>query len=160
MSLARKLEENEKIKNKISARLCRDFGDLISPDYIRECLPDIYKEKSKARNRYNRLAGFSPAKITKYDDKLIEKEVEKGEAGYIANIYMILSKGPIQELAELEDNQQESQNHIYRLEQRLRESEFQLIDLKQQVQTKGQQTISIPTIIWRQLQSMGSSGTI
>jgi len=137
--LARKLEENEKIKNKICAHLCRDFGDLISPDYIRECVPDIYKEKSKARDHYNRLAGFSPAKITKYDNMLIEKDVEKREAMCHADLYHDLYKGLMPELTELED---------------------QLIELKQQqVQTKGQQTIAIPTIIWRRLRAVGSSGT-
>lgn len=110
--LARKLEENEKIKNKISARLCQDFGDMISPDYIRECLPDIYKEKSKVRNRYNRLAGYSPAKTTRYDNKLIEKEIEVKEAKSLATIYMAFCKGVIQELVELEENHQECQNHM------------------------------------------------
>lgn len=145
--LARKLEQNEKIKNKICARLYQGFGDLISLDYIRECLPDIYKEKSKARNRYNGHAGFSPAKITRYDNKLIEKEIEVKEANFLAAVYKYFYKRLIQELAELEDNHQECQTHMDCMEQRLRESESQIIELmQQQEQMKGQQAIKIPTI--------------
>lgn len=134
------------------------IGDLISPDYIRECLPDIYKEKIKARSRYNRLAGFSPAKITSYDNKLIEKEIEVKEARFSAAIYLKFYKGLIQELVELEDDHQERQRHKGCMEEYLRESELQIIELmQQQEQTKGQHAIEIPTTIWRQLQSMKSS---
>lgn len=157
--LARKLEETEKIKNRISARLCQDFGDLISPDYIRECLPDIYKEKSKARSRYNRLAGFSPAKITMYNNKLIDKEIDVQDARFWAAIYLKFYKDLMQEFVELEDNHQECQYYKDCIERRLQESELQIIELmQQQEQTKGQDAIRIPTTIWRQLQSMKSSG--
>jgi hypothetical protein len=157
--LARKLEESEKIKNRISARLCQDFGDLISPDYIIECLPDIYKEKSKARSRCNRLAWFSPAKITRYDNKLIEEEIDVMKSRFYAAIYLKFNKDLVQELVELEDNHQECQYYKDCIERRLRESELQIIELmQQQEQTKGLHAIQIPTIIWRQLQSMKSSG--
>ena len=50
--LAKKLEEdNLAIKNTICSQICTDFKDLISPDYIRKCLSEEYKQKSKMRRR-------------------------------------------------------------------------------------------------------------
>src|SRR5919108_3832162 len=47
MLLAKKLEQA--IKDTICSQICTDFKDLISPDYIRKCLPEEYKQKSKMR---------------------------------------------------------------------------------------------------------------
>src|ERR671922_1536031 len=51
MLLAKKLEYNDylAIKDTICSQICTDFKDLISPDYIRKCLPEEYKQKSKMR---------------------------------------------------------------------------------------------------------------
>ncbi len=51
MLLAKKLEEDDylAIKDTICSQICTDFKDLISPDYIRKCLPEEYKQKSKMR---------------------------------------------------------------------------------------------------------------
>ena len=47
--LAKKLEDDLAIKDTICSQICTDFKDLISPDYIRKCLPEEYKQKSKMR---------------------------------------------------------------------------------------------------------------
>src|SRR5919109_2219939 len=49
MLLAKKLEQDLAIKDTICSQICTDFKDLISPDYIRKCLPEEYKQKSKMR---------------------------------------------------------------------------------------------------------------
>src|SRR5215217_8195781 len=51
MLLAKKLEDDDylTIKDTICGQICTDFKDLISPDYIRKCLPEEYKQKSKMR---------------------------------------------------------------------------------------------------------------
>ena len=49
MLLAKKLEDDLAIKDTICSQICTDFKDLISPDYIRKCLPEEYKQKSKMR---------------------------------------------------------------------------------------------------------------
>jgi hypothetical protein len=51
MLLAKKLEEDDylTIKDTICSQICTDFQDLISPDYIRKCLPEEYKQKGKMR---------------------------------------------------------------------------------------------------------------
>ena len=51
MLLAKKLEDDDylTIKDTICGQICTDFKDLISPDYIRKCLPEAYKQKSKMR---------------------------------------------------------------------------------------------------------------
>jgi hypothetical protein len=50
MLLAKKLEQdNLSIKDTICSQICTDFRDLISPDYIRKCLPEEHKQKSKMR---------------------------------------------------------------------------------------------------------------
>src|SRR5919108_2109039 len=50
MLLAKKLEDdNLTVKDTICSQICTDFKDLISPDYIRKCLPKEYKQKSKMR---------------------------------------------------------------------------------------------------------------
>ena len=50
MLLAKKLEDDYlAIKDTICSQICTDFKDLISPDYIRKCLPEEYKQKSKMR---------------------------------------------------------------------------------------------------------------
>jgi hypothetical protein len=51
MLLAKKLEQDDylTIKDTICSQICTDFKDLISPDYIRKCLPEEYKQKSKIR---------------------------------------------------------------------------------------------------------------
>src|SRR5919108_4354292 len=49
MLLAKKLEEDLTIKDTICGQICTDFKDLISPDYIRKCLPEEYKQKGKMR---------------------------------------------------------------------------------------------------------------
>jgi hypothetical protein len=51
MLLAKKLEQDLAIKDTICSQICTDFKDLISPDYIRKCLPEEYKQKSKMRRR-------------------------------------------------------------------------------------------------------------
>ena len=51
MLLAKKLEDDLAIKDTICSQICTDFKDLISPDYIRKCLPEEYKQKSKMRRR-------------------------------------------------------------------------------------------------------------
>jgi hypothetical protein len=53
MLLAKKLEDDDylTIKDTICSQICTDFKDLISPDYIRKCLPEEYKQKSKMRRR-------------------------------------------------------------------------------------------------------------
>jgi hypothetical protein len=47
--LAKKLEDDLTIKDTICSQICTDLKDLISPDYIRKCLPEEYKQKSKMR---------------------------------------------------------------------------------------------------------------
>jgi hypothetical protein len=49
MLLAKKLEYDLTIRDTICSQICTDFKDLISPDYIRKCLPEKYKQKSKMR---------------------------------------------------------------------------------------------------------------
>ncbi len=49
MLLAKKLEDDLTIKDTICSQICTDFKDLISSDYIRKCLPEEYKQKSKMR---------------------------------------------------------------------------------------------------------------
>src|ERR671922_2426409 len=49
MLLAKKLEDDLAIRDTICSQICTDFKDLISPDYIRKCLPEEYKQKSKMR---------------------------------------------------------------------------------------------------------------
>jgi hypothetical protein len=51
MLLAKKLEQDLAIKDTICSQICTVFKDLISPDYIRKCLPEEYKQKSKMRRR-------------------------------------------------------------------------------------------------------------
>ena len=51
MLLAKKLEDDLAIKHTICSQICTDFKDLISSDYIRRCLPEEYKQKSKMRRR-------------------------------------------------------------------------------------------------------------
>jgi hypothetical protein len=53
MLLAKKLEDDDylTIKDTICSQICTVFKDLISPDYIRKCLPEEYKQKSKMRRR-------------------------------------------------------------------------------------------------------------
>jgi hypothetical protein len=53
MLLAKKLEDGDYLamKDTICSQICTDFKDLISPDYIRKCLPEEYKQKSKMRRR-------------------------------------------------------------------------------------------------------------
>src|SRR5215216_8187322 len=51
MLLAKKLEDKGAIKDTICSQICTDFKDLISPDYIKKCLPEEYKQKSKMRRR-------------------------------------------------------------------------------------------------------------
>jgi hypothetical protein len=48
--LAKKLEDDLTVKDTICGQICTDFKDLISPDYIRKCLPEEYKQKSKMRS--------------------------------------------------------------------------------------------------------------
>jgi hypothetical protein len=49
MLLAKKLEDDLTIKDTICDQICTDLKDLISADYIRKCLPEEYKQKSKMR---------------------------------------------------------------------------------------------------------------
>ena len=51
MLLAKKLEDDLAIKDTICSQTCTDFKDLISPDYIRKCIPEEYKQKSKMRKK-------------------------------------------------------------------------------------------------------------
>jgi hypothetical protein len=51
MLLAKKLEQDLAIKDTICSQICANFKDLISPDYIRKCLPEEYKQKSKMRKK-------------------------------------------------------------------------------------------------------------
>src|ERR687884_762139 len=53
MLLAKKLEDDLAIRDTICSQICTDFKDLISPDYIRKCLPEEYKQKSKMRGACN-----------------------------------------------------------------------------------------------------------
>jgi myosin heavy subunit len=50
MLMVKKLEDDITIKDTICHRICTDFGDLISEQYIRRNLPDEYKCWKKRRN--------------------------------------------------------------------------------------------------------------
>jgi myosin heavy subunit len=50
MLIVKKLEDDITIKDTICHRICTDFGDLISEQYIRRNLPDEYKCWKKRRN--------------------------------------------------------------------------------------------------------------
>jgi hypothetical protein len=50
MLLAKKPEDDYlAFKHTICSQICNDFRDLISPDYVRKCLPVEHKQKSKMR---------------------------------------------------------------------------------------------------------------
>jgi hypothetical protein len=67
MLLAKKLEDDLAIKDTICSQICTDFEDLISPDYIRKCIPEEYKQKSKMRR------GACNTSIANYNHNVAEQ---------------------------------------------------------------------------------------
>src|SRR5215217_2936268 len=79
MLLAKTLEDKGAIKDTICSQICTDFKDLISPDYIRKCLPKEYKQKSKMRR------GACNTSIANEDKNIPEQTVQiltSGEETY------------------------------------------------------------------------------
>ena len=76
MLLAKKLkQDNLTIKDTICSQICTDFKDLISPDYIRKCLPKEYKQKSKMRR------GACNTSIANEDKNIPEQTVQISSTG-------------------------------------------------------------------------------
>jgi hypothetical protein len=61
MLLAKKLEDDLTIKDTICDQICTDFKDIISESYIKKCLPDEYKQKSKQRKKVEEPSANSSA---------------------------------------------------------------------------------------------------
>jgi hypothetical protein len=48
--MAKKLEEDLTLKHTVCNQICNDLGDVTSERWIRKCLPDEYKQRSKRRD--------------------------------------------------------------------------------------------------------------
>ena len=114
--LAKKLEDDLAIKDTICSQICTDFKDLISPDYIRKCLPEEYKQKSKMRR------GARNTNIANEDKNVVEQRT---------TVAVDASTG--QET--ISESESEPKQEIIKLRSRLEEKDKQLEEKDKQIAT-------------------------
>ena len=110
MLLAKKLEYDLTIKDTICSQICTDFKDLISPDYIRKCLPEEYKQKSKMRR------GACNTNIANDDRNVAEQRTVAIEASTGQGIISEPESDPKQEIIKLRKQLEEKDKQIATLQ--------------------------------------------
>ena len=118
--LAKKLEDDLTIKDTICSQICTDFKDLISPDYIRKCLPEEYKQKSKMRR------GACNTNIANDDKNVAEQRIVAIDASSTG-------QGTISEI------ESDLKQEIIKLRRRIEEKDKQLEEKDKQLEEKDKQ---------------------
>src|SRR5919108_5405807 len=122
MLLAKKLEDdNLAIKDTICSQICTDFKDLISPDYIRKCLPEEYKQKSKMRRR---VCNTSIANDGKNAAEQITVAIDAGSTGQ--EITSEPESEPNQEIIKLRRLIEEKDKQLEEKDKQLEEKDKQI----------------------------------
>jgi len=129
MLLAKKLEDDLTIKDTICDQICTDLKDLISADYIRKCLPEEYKQKSKMRR------GVRNTNIANDDKNVSEQRTVAIDA----------STG--QET--ISEPESEPKQEIIKLRRRLKEKDKQIEEKNKQIATlqASQNVQDIPQLV-------------
>jgi hypothetical protein len=130
MLLAKKLEYNDylAIKDTICSQICTDFKDLISPDYIRKCLPEEYKQKSKMRRR---VCNTSIANDGKNAAEQITVAIDAGSTGQ--EITSEPESEPNQEIIKLRRLIEEKDKQLEEKDKQLEEKDKQLEEKDKQI---------------------------
>jgi hypothetical protein len=124
MLLAKKLEYDLTIKDTICSQICTDFKDLISPDYIKKCLPEEYKQKSKMRR------GTCNTNIANDDRNVAEQRTVAIEASTGQGIISEPESDPKEEIIKLRKQLEEKDKEIATLQASQNIQDPQLVDDK------------------------------
>jgi chromosome segregation ATPase len=136
--LAKKLEDDLTIKDTICSQICTDFKDLISPDYIRKCLPEEYKQKSKMRR------GACNTNIANDNKNVAEQRIVAIDAsstgqGTISEIESDLK----QEIIKLRRLIEEKDKQLEEKDKQLEEKDKQLEEKDKQLEEKDKQIAAL-----------------
>src|SRR5919109_150851 len=120
MLLAKKLEQDLAIRDTICSQICTDFKDLISPDYVRKCLPEEYKQKSKMRREVCNISIANDRKNVAEQRTLVIDASSTGQ-------------GAISEI------ESDLRQEIIKLRRRIEEKDKQLEEKDKQLEEKDKQ---------------------
>jgi hypothetical protein len=138
MLLAKKLEEDDlAIKDTICSQICTDFKDLISPDYIRKCLPEEYKQKSKVRRR------ACNTNIANEDKNVAEQRTVAIDASTGQGIVSQPESDLKEETIKLRKQLEEKDKQLEEKDKQLEEKDKQLEEKDKQLEEKDKQIATL-----------------
>jgi len=141
--LAKKLEDDLAIKDTICGQICTDFKDLISPDYIRKCLPEEYKQKSKMRR------GACNTNIANDDKNVAEQRTVAINASIGQETISEPESDPKEEIIKLRRRIEEKDKQLEEKDKQLEEKDKQLEEKDKQIATlqASQNVQDIPQLV-------------